>query len=109
MGTAMPRPQALDVSQGALLEATGTDGPHEQRIRELQSQASATIRRGENERVFIISQQSERDLALTFGLRAYAEMLGALTLFGMRNGCRGSRPKRGRSNSGRQSPPPSTR
>jgi len=85
MGTAMPRPQSLDVSQDAMLEATGTDGPHEQRIRELQSQASATIRRGQNEPIFLISQQSERDLALTLGLRAYAGMFGgpALTLFGM--------------------------
>ena len=85
IGTAMPRPQALDVSQDSLLEATGTDGPHEQRMRELQSQAAATIRRGENEKIFIISQESERDLALTLGLRAYAGMFGgpALTLFGM--------------------------
>lgn len=85
LGTAMPRPQVLEVSQDAALEATGTDGPHERRIRQLQQQAAGVIRRGDNERVFIISQQSERELTLTLGLRAWAQMFAgpALTLFGL--------------------------
>ena len=45
----------------------------------------AVIRRGENERTYIISQQSERELTMQLGLRATAELIGgpALTLFGL--------------------------
>jgi hypothetical protein len=85
LGTAVPRPQVASVSHEEELAATGTDGPHERRIRELQHDAVAIVRLGESEKVFIISQQSERDLTLTLGLRAWAEMIGgpALTLFGL--------------------------
>ncbi len=87
LGAAVPRPQAMDVSQDAVLEATGTDGPHERRIRELQHEACAIVRRGESEKLFIISQESERDVAFTLGLRGWAEMVGGplLTLAGL--GC----------------------
>jgi hypothetical protein len=85
LGTAMPRPQAMTVSQDDVLEATGTDGPHERHIRELQHAASGVVRLGESEKVFIISQQSEREVTFMLGLRGWAEMLGgpALTLFGL--------------------------
>ena len=85
LGTAMPRPQVLEVSQDDELQATGTDGPHERRIHQLQQQATGIVRRGENEQVFIISQQSEREMTLTLGLRAWAELIGgpALTVFGL--------------------------
>jgi hypothetical protein len=86
MGTAVPRPQAMTVSQDDdVLAATGTDGPHERRIRELQHEATAIVRLGESEKVFIISQQSERTMTFMLGLRGWAEMVGgpALTLFGL--------------------------
>ena len=85
LGTAVPRQQVMTVSQDEALEATGTDGPHERRIRELQREAVAVVRLGESERVFLISQRSERDLTLTLGVRAWAQILGgpALTLFGL--------------------------
>jgi E3 ubiquitin ligase len=85
LGTAVPRSQVMTVSQDEQLAATGTDGPHERRIRELQHDAVAIVRLGENEKVFIISQQSERDLTLMLALRAWAGMLGGpvLTLFGL--------------------------
>jgi hypothetical protein len=85
LGTAVPHTQSLTVSQEEVLEATGTDGPHEHRIRELQQEATAVVRRGDSEKIFIISQQSERDLTLGLGLRAWAGMVGgpALTLFGL--------------------------
>jgi len=85
LGTAVPRPQEMSVSQDVEVEATGTDGPHERRLRELQQQTSGIVRLGDSEKVFIISQQSERDLTLVLGLRAWAEMLGGpvLTLGGL--------------------------
>lgn len=85
LGTAMPRSQVIEISPEVALEATGTEGPHERRIREFQHEAVSVVRRGDNERVFIISQQSERELTLTLGLRAWAELIGgpALTLFGI--------------------------
>lgn len=84
MGTAAPRPQVLEVSQ-EVPEATGTDGPHERHIRTLQEEAVGSIRRGENERVFIISQQSERELTLGLSLKAWAELIGGpvLTVAGL--------------------------
>ena len=60
LGTAVPGSMTVAVSQDADVAATGTDGPHEHRIRELQTQTVATIRQGESDRLFIISQQSER-------------------------------------------------
>ena len=85
LGTAVPRPQVMTVSQDEALEATGTDGPHERHIRELQHSASGVVRRGESEKVFIISQQSERQMTFMLGMRGWAEMLGgpAVTLFGL--------------------------
>lgn len=85
LGTAVPRPQAMTVSQDEVLEATGTDGPHERRIRELQHEATGVVRLGESEKVFIISQQSEREMTFMLGMRGWAEMVGgpALTLFGL--------------------------
>ncbi len=84
LGTAMPRGQALDVSQDALEDAGG-DGPHERHIRALQQEAAGSIRRGDHERVFIISQQSERELTLGLGIKAWAELIGGpvLTVAGL--------------------------
>src|SRR5262245_4769158 len=81
LGTAVPRSQALDVSQD-VLPATGTDSAHERHIRELQSQTVATSCQGERGRLFIISQQSERNVLRQYGR---AKLIGgpALALCGL--------------------------
>jgi len=81
LGTAMPQAQAVDVSQAD--EATGTDGAPAHTVTAT-AEVHAVVRR-DGGRPFIISQQTERDLALTFGLRAWAGFLGgpALTLIGI--------------------------
>jgi hypothetical protein len=85
LGTAVPATRAMTVSQDEALEATGTDGPHERRIRELQHEAAAIVRLGESEKVFIISQQSEREMTFMLGLRGWAAMVGGpvVTLLGL--------------------------
>lgn len=85
LGTALPRPQSVAISMDEELEATGTDDRRAHRLQTLDHEAQAVIRRGENERTYIISQQSERELTMQLGLRATAELIGgpALTLFGI--------------------------
>jgi hypothetical protein len=85
LGTAMPRPQSVDISMDDELEATGTDDRRALRVQSLDREVRAVLRRGENERTYIISQQSERELTMQLGLRATAELIGgpALTLFGL--------------------------
>ena len=85
LGTAMPRGRAQTVSEGEVLEATGTDDPQAHRVRELGEQVAAVVRKGENQPTFIISQQSERDVATLLSLRVFAELTGGplLTLFGL--------------------------
>jgi len=85
LGTAMPRPQAVVISMDDEIEATGTDDRSARRLQSLDHEVHAVIRRGENERTYIISQQSERELTTQLGLRATAELVGgpALTLFGL--------------------------
>jgi hypothetical protein len=85
LGTATPRPQSVAVSTDDTLEMTGTDGWRARRVQSLDPEVRAVVRRGENERTYIISQQSERDLSTQLGLQAVAGMLGgpALTLFGL--------------------------
>lgn len=85
LGSAMPRSHAVDVSSADSLQATGTDDLRGQRVQSLMEEATATIRRGENEPTFIISQQSERDLTAQLGLRAMGELVAgpALTLLGL--------------------------
>ena len=85
LGTAMPRGRALMVSDGDQMQATGTEDARAHRLRELSGQAVAVVRKGETQPTFIISQQSERSIAMNLGLRAWAELAGgpALTLFGL--------------------------
>ena len=85
LGTAMPRPQSVAISMDDELEATGTDDRRAHRLQRLDRETQAVIRRGENERTYIISQQSERELTMQLGLRATAQLIGgpALTLFGL--------------------------
>jgi hypothetical protein len=85
LGTAQPRPQAVAISTDEELEATGTDGCRTRRLQSLDHEVRAVIRRGDNERTFLVSQQSERELTAALGLRATAELVGGpvLTLFGL--------------------------
>ena len=84
LGTAMPRPQVLTISEGEALAATGTDDPHARKVHALHEEATAVVRRGESEPTFIISQTSERMLTVELGARAFLKLVGgpALTVFG---------------------------
>jgi hypothetical protein len=85
LGTAMPRSRAVVVSEGEALAATGTDGLGDRRRHEYDQHTAALIRRGENERTFIISQDSERLLVLGLKFKAAALILGGpvLALLGL--------------------------
>jgi E3 Ubiquitin ligase len=79
LGTAMPPARVVGVSDGAELAATGTDGA-DRRVRELQSEAAGIVRRGDRDRVFIISQESQRDLTFDLGLKAWGQLIAGPTL-----------------------------
>jgi hypothetical protein len=85
LGSAEPRAHVVDISQEAIQQATGTDGLRTNRVRTLQQEAVAVVRRGKNDPVFVISQDSERELAFELGLKMWGFMLAgpALTLFGL--------------------------
>jgi hypothetical protein len=86
LGTATPHARSVSIStDDDQLEATGTDGRRAHRLQTLDQDLRGVLRRGENERTYIISQQSERQLTMELGLRATAELVGgpALTLFGL--------------------------
>ncbi len=85
LGSALPRPQSVAISMDDELEATGTEEYRARRLQTLDHEVQAVIRRGDNERTFLISQQSERELTAQLGLRALAELIGGpvLTLFGL--------------------------
>lgn len=85
LGSAMPRSTAVAVSEPDEAAATGTGDWAARRIRPIQEEVTAVIRRGENERTFIISQDSESTLTLTYGAKALLEIAGgpAATLFGL--------------------------
>lgn len=85
LGSAMPKPQVLTVSDGEALEATGTEDWGARHIRPIQDRVSAVIRRGVNEPTFIISQQKESQLTFMLGLQSTLELVGGpvLTLGGL--------------------------
>ena len=84
LGTAMPRSLSVSISEGDAVQATGTDG-HPSRLAVLNQATVAVIRKGENEPTYVISQKSERTLALSLGLEATAQLAGGplLSLFGL--------------------------
>jgi len=87
LGTATPKAQARVIAQDAEeveLAATGTDGPIARRSR-LDRQVAGVVRRGENERTFIISQDSEKGLMFSLGARALLQLVvgPVLTLIGL--------------------------
>jgi hypothetical protein len=93
LGTVAPHAQAhtVSVSDEALvaeedeMEATGTDEWRGRRVRSRDREVVAVMRRGEHERAFIISQDSERSLTAGLGLKAAAKLIGGpiLTLLGL--------------------------
>jgi hypothetical protein len=86
LGSAMPRPNATNISDDEVMQATGTDGPAH-RIADLDRQLAAVIRRGEHERTFVISEQSESELASGLRSQALVQLVGGplLSLLGL--GC----------------------
>ncbi len=86
LGTATPRAQSVAVSADEEeMAMTGTDGWRTRRLQSLDHDVQAVVRRGENERTYVISQTSERDLTLQLGFRAAGGLVGgpALVLFGL--------------------------
>lgn len=87
LGSAEPRAQVVEISQDEALEATGTEESRATRVSALQKEAVAVVRRGENDPVFVISQDSERELTFELGLTAWGYLIAGpvITLFGL--GC----------------------
>jgi hypothetical protein len=85
LGTATPRSRSVAVSTEEAVEMTGTDGWRARRLMGLDPEVQAVVRRGENERTYIISQQSERDLTTQLGWQAAVGLVGgpAVTLSGL--------------------------
>ena len=90
LGRAEPRAQSVAVS-GDELQSTGTDGGpvapamRAERLAGLDHEVAAVVRRGERDPVFLISQQSEREIAFTLGWKATAELVAgpAMTMLGV--------------------------
>jgi len=85
LGTAMPRPRALSISDDVVLAATGTDDAHAHHIQTTSEEVSAVIRQGTGERTFVISQESERAFGVELGFTALAKLVGGplLALIGL--------------------------
>lgn len=88
LGTATPRARAHVVSDGEALDslqATGTDGHFATRVRSLDQEVSAVVRKGQNEATFVVSQDSEQSITTVLGLRSWGMLLGgpALALAGL--------------------------
>ena len=85
LGHAAPRPQSIALSDSDQLEATGTDGPRVDRIRSLDSEVRAVVRQDERDRVFLIRQESERQISFELGIQGLWQLVAgpALTLIGL--------------------------
>lgn len=78
LGTATPRPMVHVVSDAEeTLAATGTDDDRwAARVKQRSREVSALVRKGENEKVFMISQTHEADLTTMLGIQAWAQLVG---------------------------------
>jgi hypothetical protein len=76
LGTATAPSMELAISDGEAMAATGTDDWRASRVRAGDQQVAAVIRRGDSEKTFIISQDSERDVETVLGLEAFAKLVG---------------------------------
>jgi hypothetical protein len=85
LGTATPRGRVFVVSEGEALVATGTGGLGDAQRGGLDHEVVAVVRRGENERTFIISQEQEHELTMGLKLRMAGLILGGpvMALFGL--------------------------
>jgi hypothetical protein len=85
LGTATPRASAHVVAEEAELLATGTDDAIASRMRTLDHKVTGVVRRGEHEKTFMISQESEKGLMLSLGAKAVLQLFGGpiLTLVGL--------------------------
>lgn len=77
LGSATPKARVLEVSDAEAFAATGTDDPgavalRASRLHELDGEVRATIRRGENETTFIISEQSQMTMMAELGIKSVA-------------------------------------
>ena len=77
--------EGVAATAGQELAATGTDAWRARRVRAGDRQVNAVFRRGDSEKTFVISQDSERDLTTGLGLKAFAELVGgpAIGLLGL--------------------------
>lgn len=85
LGTATPRPNSVAISDDEVLSATGTEDLRAQPLRVRDQETAAVIRRGEHQRTFVLSEESERELTLTLGVRSLGELFGGpvITLLGL--------------------------
>jgi hypothetical protein len=85
LGTAQPRSQVLTISEGEELAATGTEGASVRRMQALDHEVAAVIRRGEHEKTFIISQQSEQQMVADLSGKVFLKIIGGpiLTVLGL--------------------------
>lgn len=84
LGTATPRSQERTVADVEMPQETGSADAAVARLRSLDHEVAAVVRRGENQSTFIISQESEKSLMLDLGARAFLQLAGGpvLTLLG---------------------------
>jgi len=77
LGTAVPKPMVHVVSEAEELAATGTDGdPWTRRVQDRSREATAIIRQGDNEKLFMISQTPESELTVMLGLESWLQIIG---------------------------------
>jgi hypothetical protein len=77
LGTATPKARAMEVTDFETFAATGTDDPaavavRASRLKSLDGEVHATIRRGENERTFVISEESQMTMMAELGFKSVA-------------------------------------
>ena len=80
LGSATPKARVLEVSDMEAFAATGTDDPgavalRASRLHELDGEVRASIRRGENEPTFIISEESQAKILAGLGIKSVAFMV----------------------------------
>jgi E3 Ubiquitin ligase len=90
LGTAAPKARAMEVTDVETFAATGTDDPaavavRASRLRSLDGEVHATVRRGENNRTFVISEESQMMMMAELGMKsiAYVVLGPILALLGM--------------------------
>lgn len=76
LGTAVPRATVSVVSDGEGMRATGTEDLRAQHVSAVDHEVVATVRKGDHEPTFIISEQSERTMTTFTGIQAFAELIG---------------------------------